>query len=421
MRARRAFALIALTFGRIAPAFGARFELPRETFLIDEPIPIIISGLPAGETITVGLRGGSRGEWLSNVTVTADSAGVVDLARMAPSQGTYRGIDPMGLFWSAKRSIPPPPPSSPLPRTENPPQPWQLTATVHGSIVATTTVLRRDVAENVAMKVVREQGMVGVFYQPAGEGRHPAILVLGGSGGGVPPAASYAGGLASHGYAVLALAYFGVEDLPPSLSRIPLEYFKTALDWMAAQPAVDPARIGVVGASRGAELALLLGSLYSKQIRTVVAYMPSNLVWGGCCSGLNEPSWMLGGQPVAWANPRRDDFIAMQRAAIPVERIRGSVLLISGKQDGVWHSTEMADAVVNRLRRNHFAYPYAHLAYDDVGHAIGRPGMPTTDIDNVRHPLTGRVMHLGGTPAGTAHAREDSWRQMLAFVDAQLR
>jgi hypothetical protein len=30
-------------------------------------------------------------------------------------------------------------------------------------------------------------------------------------------------------------------------------------------------------------------------------------------------------------------------------------------------------------------------------------------------------MHLGGTPAGTAQAREDSWRQMLTFVDRHLR
>jgi len=29
-------------------------------------------------------------------------------------------------------------------------------------------------------------------------------------------------------------------------------------------------------------------------------------------------------------------------------------------------------------------------------------------------------MHMGGTPEGTAHAREDSWREMLAFADANL-
>jgi dienelactone hydrolase len=38
-----------------------------------------------------------------------------------------------------------------------------------------------------------------------------------------------------------------------------------------------------------------------------------------------------------------------------------------------------------------------------------------------RHPLTGRTVRLGGTPSGTARARADSWRQMLAFVDEHLR
>jgi len=395
---------------------GAQFELPRQSFLIDETIPIVVSGLPPDAEVTVRL---SDGEWSSNATFIADSAGIVDLTRMSPNRGTYKGVDPMGLFWSATRSTQPPPPGSPLPTAENAPKPWQLTADVRGSTVATATVLRRTVAEKVAVTILRERGLVGVYYQPAGGARHPAILVLGGSGGGVPPAASFPGGLASHGYAVLALAYFGIEDLPPSLSRIPLEYFKTALDWMAAQPTIDPARIGVLGSSRGAELALLIAALYSQQVRTVVAYLPSNVVWGGCCDRMNAPSWTLDGQPLLWARP--GDFVATRRAEIPVERIRGGVLLISGKRDGVWHSTQMADAIIDRLKRNHFAYSMAHLAYDDAGHAIGRPGLPTTDIDEIRHPLTGRVMHLGGSPVGTAHAREDSWPRMLAFVDEELR
>src|SRR5205807_6507540 len=133
------------------------------------------------------------------------------------------------------------------------------------------------------------------------------------------------GGLASHGYAVLALGYFGVEGLPRSLHNIPLEYFGTALDWLSAQPGVDPQRIGVLGTSRGGELALLLGSVYP-QIKTVVAYVPSNVVWGGCCNGVNEPSWTVEGRPLTWANPRARDFPAMERAAIPLEKINAAVL-----------------------------------------------------------------------------------------------
>ena len=69
---------------------------------------------------------------------------------------------------------------------------------------------------------------------------------------------------------------------------------------------------------------------------------------------------------------------------------------------------------------HHFPFAYEHLAYGDAGHGIGRPYTSTMDVNHVTHPLTGRVMALGGTPAGTAKAREDSWRHMLEFVDKHL-
>jgi dienelactone hydrolase len=111
----------------------------------------------------------------------------------------------------------------------------------------------------------------------------------------------------------------------------------------------------------------------------------------------------------------------MERAAIRVERIKGAVLLISGRDDHVWNSSGMSEKVMARLQRNQFPYPYKHLDYDGVGHAIGRPFTSTMDLNDTRHPLTGRIMQLGGTPEGTAHAREDSWRRMIAFLDEQLR
>ena len=64
--------------------------------------------------------------------------------------------------------------------------------------------------------------------------------------------------LAAHGYPALAVAYFGVPGLPQNLSAILLEYFERALGWLAAQPGVDPARLVVLGGSRGSEAAELL-------------------------------------------------------------------------------------------------------------------------------------------------------------------
>ena len=400
-----------------------RFEIQPGSALIDEPIAMAVHGLNPGSTVTIGLRGwGDAPEWSSSATFVADQNGVVDLTRMAPVRGDYDGVDGMGLFWSARRSHsasgkPERRVDASMPAAEI----WHLTASVNGAVVATSSVARRAVAGDVGMTVVRDRGLVGVFYQPSTPGRHPAIIVLSGSGGGVMPATSFPGGLASRGYAVLALAYFGVEGLPPSLHDIPIEYFGTALEWLAAQPSVDPERIGVLGISRGGELALLLGSIFST-IRTVVAYLPSDIVVGGCCNGRSEASWTLGGRPLAWSFPAREqNFLARQPAAIRVERIHGAVLLISGRADRVWPSTEMSDAMMSRLDSSHFPYPHQHLAYDDAGHGIGRPYFSTMDINHVTHPLTGRTLSLGGTPAGTARARKDSWQRMLAFLDENLR
>jgi dienelactone hydrolase len=144
-------------------------------------------------------------------------------------------------------------------------------------------------------------------------------------------------------------------------------------------------------------------------------------VVGGCCNQRDEPSWTINGRPVAWVSPRfRNDFISRSRAAIHVEEIGGAILLISGKEDGVWPSAAMCDEIVARLRHNHFAHPFEHLSYDNAGHGIGRPYTSTMEINATRHPLTGRLLQLGGTPAGTAHAREDSWQHVLAFFKANL-
>jgi dienelactone hydrolase len=36
------------------------------------------------------------------------------------------------------------------------------------------------------------------------------------------------------------------------------------------------------------------------------------------------------------------------------------------------------------------------------------------------HPVSGEEMDMGGTPEGTARARQDSWPRMLAFLRSAL-
>lgn len=398
---------------------GPAFELPGGVVLVDETVRIRVSGLPAGRVVTVRLeQHDTAGLWRSHAIFVAGDAGVVDLSRMAPLSGTYSGIAPMGLAWSVQRDEAVEPREG-LPAPDLSPVTALLTAEIDGAVVARASLERYPVSPDVEVTPVREDGLVGMFYRPAGDRPLPAMLVMGGSGGGLLGPESYPGGLASQGYAVLALAYFGIEGRPARLHLQPLEYFRSALDWLAAHPAVDESRIGVFGSSRGGELVLLLGATYP-QIAGVVAHVPSHVLWEGCCDevALDAPAWTHEGDvlPHIQVDAQSaddlvfalDDAEAVERAAIPVERINAPVLLISGRDDDVWPSTYMAEQVVERLRRHDFPHPVTHLAYDDAGHAIGRPHYRM-------------FPGLGGTPSGNARARTEHWESMLRFLDDNLR
>jgi dienelactone hydrolase len=148
---------------------------------------------------------------------------------------------------------------------------------------------------------VEEEGLVGTLFCPPTPGPHPAMIALGGVGGGLREGGPEA--LASEGFAALTLAYFGLEGLPRELVEIPLEYFGRAIEWLKYQPEVNTNRIAVVGNSKGGELALLLGTTYPEDVRAVIGYAPSGVVWQGITfdrevyhGGPRSP-WALGESP----------------------------------------------------------------------------------------------------------------------------
>ncbi len=319
-----------------------------------------------------------------------------------------------------------------------------LTAEAGGQVVARTSLTRLVAGPGVRRTEVRDDGLHGVFFTPAGDGPFPAIMLLSGSGGGLsePQAALYA----SRGYCALALAYFRAGDLPVDLIRIPLEYFETALAWLQARPEVDAGKLAVGGGSRGGELSLLLASRYP-QFKAVIASVPSAIVYGGVGGGEighTQPAWTYRGEavPFLYSRPSRlpeyeaqegtpfsltpiflrglEDADRVRQAAIPVERINGPVLAISGKDDAMWPSSLYSEMVMERLAEHQHPYPDEHLAYEGTGHVIGQPWQPTT-VTASTHPVTKTLFAYGGEPKASAHARADAWPKILDFLETHLK
>jgi dienelactone hydrolase len=181
--------------------------------------------------------------------------------------------------------------------------------------------------------------LVGTYVAPAGTHGRPAVLLLGGSEGGVSAYGSYiATHLAAHGFPVLQLAYFAAPGLPGDLARIPLEYFARGLSWLDRQPEVDRSRVDVFGISRGSEAAQLVALHWPGLVHAVVLAVPTDKV--GWCFGYtcNSPAWTFAGRPVT---PFRK---------IPAERILGSVFALCAADDELWPSCPSSRALLARRR-----------------------------------------------------------------------
>jgi hypothetical protein len=208
--------------------------LDHHSVLIDETLAIRIQGCPPRQpiTITATQTFSDASRWQAHATFICDDNGWVDVAHQAPISGTYDGISPMGLVWSAERlpGEPQPVPSGSITR----PLLVELEAGSPGGAGEKATLERRIAGPGVTRHSIRSEGIIGTLFLPPGTGPHPSVLVVSGGGGGID---EFRGAvLASHGYAALALGHFGVEGLPRGLVNIPLEYFENAIAWMRRQP-----------------------------------------------------------------------------------------------------------------------------------------------------------------------------------------
>lgn len=247
-----------------------------------------------------------------------------------------------------------------------------------------------------------DQGLVQGYYLRASEADSlGAAIVFGGSEG----SCNYqkAEVLAKAGFEVLALFFFSKPNLPKELKQVPIELFEAALEYVKKN-FTNSTKLIVLGESKGAELALLLGSEYSERIDKIIGIVPSSHIFYGLGNmDVETSSWTKSGQDIPFLSlksVRKSGRLATIRpflhylirtlrkkpasfreiyglciklnenreaARIKVENFQGELLLIAGDDDQLWPS----DLMVKELQQRRQDLPTEVLIFPGVGHSIG--------------------------------------------------
>ena len=301
--------------------------------------------------------------------------------------------------------------------------------------IAAPTIEAQEKVEQISLG--GDSGLVWSVFRPVGKSALPGIIVLGGSEGG-DSGRDEAKELAAAGYIAASVAYFGASGVPSELKEIPIEYIQRAVTRLMESGYARRHDIGILATSKGSEAALLVASL-DKRIKAVVAYAPSSVAWSCICSEAGTSSWTYGraqvpfiaqgrdpayrpsqGEPMRPVVNYRHRMLTVRNypeAVIPIEKFRGALMIIAGRDDQLWPSAEMADQIRSRRSASRFAAEDRYLIYPRAGHQIGKAGLPQAESTRI---AAGRI-ETGGTLAENAQAQKDSWPRVLDFLATHLR
>lgn len=272
---------------------------------------------------------------------------------------------------------------------------------------------------------------------PAGEGPHPAIIVLGGSEGGDSAAQKFTKRFVPLGYAVLGMPYYSpawggqpqqFPGLPRAFAEIPVDSAEIAKNWLSARSDIRADDIGIYGVSKGAEFALLAGAKI-EGFAAIAAIVPTDVVWEGWGTGdgSRPSSFSWRGEPLPFvryegmdeefAKPSGADGRPRIRlphdkgrnanpkqavaARIAIENIDEPVLVAGSDGDQTWNSGEMAQNIAER--RAELGLPTVSLVFTDAGHFLSGDGSRET-----RNPANGE-------------AQKVIWPATLEFFAAHLK
>jgi pimeloyl-ACP methyl ester carboxylesterase len=241
------------------------------------------------------------------------------------------------------------------------------------------------------------------------------------------------------------------DEAAKKIASIPLERFAGALNLLRDHPQINADRVAGMAVSRGAEgLLAAICRIDDLICRGLILISPSSVTWQAIGSEgevPDTPSWTWAGGPVPWLALPTGELMsqlirnawrigrdtanhqptllrlrpayeaglqkrssALGEASIAAERASCPLLLLTGGDDDVWPSEQMAKAL---LGRRGSSVGDQHHHYTGAGHLI-RLGIFPTDAQWTNG------ISFGGTREGQAAVQRDATGRVLSFLKALL-
>ena len=294
---------------------------------------------------------------------------------------------------------------------------------------------------------VEENGFSGYFCQGLDNSFYP-VIIIGGTEGRIHY--KYAELLSSNYVTSLAVGYFDLPHINKHLEYISLEYFLKAIEWLKRK--TNQEKVIIIGYSHGAQIALLLGSYFPELFHKIVCFSPILYLLGGF-PYVNRPAWKYKETPIKFVkglfseqedllltddlknsikvkkipfreNTKEDPYILrdlfdamleqcsfLDDVRIKVELIECPVLLFSGKNDAIWHSSLYARNICQLIDAKDRYQEVIHIEYENVGHGIFE-----SFTGGVFCRLGEFWCTLGGNAQENDDAEKDAWKKTINFI-----